>query len=990
MIPLDPRRMPRPADPELAERHRERWLEAVAGDALLRGFAQSARKDAGAAALLEAVFGNSPYLSQSLAAEPDLLRRLLTAGPDATLRGILDAARRQPAADTPSLMRLLREGKRRAALLIGLADIAGLWSLEEVCHALSRTADTALERICAHLLHSAQADGELRLPHPDSPTRGSGLVVLAMGKLGADELNYSSDIDLIALYDDEKVDYRGARSVQELFVAMTRELVHVLEERTEDGYVFRADLRLRPDPGATPLALSLAAAETYYESMGQNWERAALIKARAAAGDLDSGDSILRFLQPFIWRRHLDFAAIQDIHSIKRQIDAHRGMGRIAVAGHDIKLGRGGIREIEFFAQTQQLIRGGRDPALRSPRTLEALAALAAAGHVTRAVADELSAAYRFLRVVEHRLQMIDDRQTQRLPEEPDRLAAVAAFAGFPDVEGFDKAMRHALGSVERHYARLFEDAPPLAPKGNLVFTGADDDPDTLETLRAMGFADPSFVCARIRGWHHGRVSATRSARARETLTEITPGLLAALARGADPDAAFHRFDALLSALPVGVPLFSLLYANPPLLDLVAEIMGNAPRLAEALSRRPDLLDGVLSPWFYDPLPSGAALAAELGRQLDRAGDDVQDVMDAARRWTQEQKFRVGMQILRGLLRPEAAAENLSDLADAVLGELAPRVEAEFARRHGRVAGRGAVLLAMGKLGSREMTANSDLDLILVYDAARGVEASDGPKPLSPGTYYARLTQRLIAVLTARTGEGVLYEADMRLRPSGSSGPIATSLDAFRRYHRADAWTWEHMALTRARVITGAPSMRAAVRRAIRETLARPRDAESLRADVAEMRARMEREIAAGGEWEVKHRPGGLVDIEFIAQYLQLRWAHAHPSILKGATQKVLAEARRLGLLAPRDADRLLRAARLWTAIQQLLRQAIEGAPADADIPVQLRGVLARAAGCADFAQLKQEIEARAIQVRAIFDRMIAHPPRQTARRQAHSQEKRT
>jgi glutamate-ammonia-ligase adenylyltransferase len=980
-------RLPGPADPEAAARNRERWLEAAAEweDAALSRFAAKTAGGAQHRALLDAVFGNSPFLTHCLIFESGTFRDYLAGGPDAAFAELLqELAADDSAGDgEAAIMRRLRIGKRRAALLIGLADIAGQWSLEQVTGALSRFAETAASTASAYLLRRAAMDGQLTLPHPEDPEWDSGLVVLGMGKLGASELNYSSDIDLIILFDDEKVDYRGDRTKQELFVALARDLVRILEERTSDGYVFRCDLRLRPDPAATPIAISVLAAETYYESLGQNWERAAMIKARPIAGDKSAGETYLRALRPFIWRKNLDFAAIQDIHSIKRQIDAHKGGGRIAVAGHDIKLGRGGIREIEFFVQTQQLIRGGRDPELRTPHTLDGLAALAKAGHITDAAAGELSAAYRFLRMVEHRLQMIEDRQTQRLPEEPDQLTAVAIFAGFASLEDFDRAMRETLRTVERHYAKLFEDAPQLAPQGNLVFTGTDDDPETIRTIAALGFRDPPHICGRIRGWHHGRIAATRSTRARETLTEITPSLLAALARTADPDAAFGRFDIFVSALPTGVQLFALLYANPALLDLVAELMGDAPRLAELLSRRPVLLDAVLSGAFFEPLPPlkdlaedlEAAIARENARRggADEAGD-LESVMDVARRWGAEQKFRVGVQLLRNTLTPEQAGAQLSDIADAALACLVPHVEADFARNHGRMAGRGIALVALGKLGSREMTANSDLDLLVIYDMASTTTLSDGKKPLPPETYFGRLTQRLIAGFTAHTAEGSLYDVDMRLRPSGSKGPIATSLESFRLYHREEAWTWEHMALTRARVIAGSPAMHKAVNRVIRDTLTRARDPEKLRADVADMRLRIAAEHKPRTPWEVKHRRGGLVDIEFVAQYLQLRWAPQHPSILKGSTAAVLAEARALGLLDKPDADALLKSLHLWTAIQQVLRTTVAGEFEEPALPGRLGQALAKAAGAPGVAALQRSMNTQAKSAHRIYERLLAPP----------------
>lgn len=972
---IDPQVLPRPAHADRCRSGLERWQEQSSDDPDLAAWATAFAAEAGGGGLLAAVFGNSPFLSQCLLREQRFVRGLMAAGPDAAFAELLATLHAETAAmgDMAPLMRALRIAKRRAALLIALADICGLWDLLTVTRALTRLADTALSIATAHLLRRAADNGDFTLPHPDNPEQGSGLIVIGMGKMGAHELNYSSDIDIIVFYDDERIVYTGRKSIQECFTRLTRDLVRIMEERTADGYVFRTDLRLRPDPGATPPAIARTAAELYYEGFGQNWERAALIKARPVAGDRAAGDAFIRFLKPFIWRKNLDFAAIQDIHSIKRQIYAHKGGARIAVAGHNIKLGRGGIREIEFFAQTQQLIWGGREPNLRCWATLSALSALAGAGHVDPAVVEELTEAYGYLRTLEHRLQMIDDQQTQTLPSEPAGLEHLAAFMGHSDIDDFTAAVRRRLERVEFHYARLFEDAPSLgSTTGSLVFTGGENDPETLKTLSAMGFSKADAIASTIRGWHHGRIRATRSTRARELLTELTPALLAALAATSDRDQAFLRFDDFLSRLPAGVPLFSLFYANPNLLDLVAELMGDAPRLAEYLARHSWLLDHVLSQGFFEPPRGGADMDIELDRTLADARD-YQDVFDRVRRWVNDRKFQVGILVLRNLIDPEHAGRALSDIADSALSRLLPHVELEFARNHGRVPGAGLVIVAMGKMGSREMTATSDLDLILIYDVPAGSEGSDGPKPLAPSTYFARLTQRLLNAVTAKTGEGILYEVDMRLRPSGNAGPIATSLESFRRYHEEAAWTWEHLAMARARVVAGPPPLVAEVESVIRDTLRRPRDPDSLLMDVAEMRARMAKEHK-GSPWEVKHRRGGLVDIEFIGQYLQLVHAHTHPEILCNSTAGMLEQAMALGLLPAEQGGLLRGALRLWTAVQTVLRQTVEGAFHEETASDGLKHCLAAAAGVDDFATLKARMDTTAEQVHALFENMIGNP----------------
>jgi glutamate-ammonia-ligase adenylyltransferase len=972
------RDLPPPADAAAEAVGFARWLEAAneTEDAQVAAFIRALAADAVGHRLLASLFGNSPFLTQCCLAEPAFLMRLAHRGHASTFAELVaglnaDLARR----DRPGLMAALRTARRRAALLIALADIAGLWSVEEVTRSLSAFAEAALNAAVRHLLSGAAAEGEIAPADAADPARDSGFIVLGMGKLGAFELNYSSDVDLILLYDAETVRYTGRRGVERCFTRIAHELVRILGERTAEGYVFRTDLRLRPDPGSTPPAVSRLAAMAYYESAGQNWERAALIKARPVAGDRAAGHAFLAELTPFLWRKHLDFAAIQDIHSIKRQIDAHRGGGRIRILGHNVKLGRGGIREIEFFAQTQQLIWGGRMPELRSAATCDALAALAGAHRIADTAAAELTDAYRFLRRVEHRLQMVDDAQTHTLPADAEGLRHIATFLGFASADAFAAALRQHLGTVERHYAHLFEEAPTLAAAGtgNLVFTGIEDDPDTLETLARMGFADPSAISAMVRGWHHGRYRATRSQRARELLTELVPSLLREFGTSANPDAALIRFDQFLARLPAGVQLFSLFYANPPLVALLAEIMGAAPRLADEIARRPGLLDGVLTAGFLDPLPPLVALSADLARALD-AARHYEEMLGLARRWVGERKFQVGVQILRGRLDGEAAGGGFADIAEATLAALLPRVAAEFARAHGVVPGGAAVVLGLGKLGSREMTFTSDLDLILIYDAPDGVEGSDGARPLAVSAYYARLCQRFVNALTALTADGNLYDVDMRLRPSGTQGPIASSLAAFRRYHAESAWTWEQMSLTRARAVAGDDALARMVMASVRDALTRPRDPDRLVIDVAEMRTRIADQHRAPSPFELKFRRGGMVDIEFIAQYLQLREAARRPDLLQPNTRLALLALAEGGALARAAADELAAALELWRDLQNILRLTVGEPFAEEDAAPALLALIAQAAGADDFAVLRQDMEAKAERAFAWYERIVAAP----------------
>ena len=918
--------------------------------------------------LLAGVFGASPYLSSLIDRYPASLLGALSTSPEERFAALTrDLSACVAAASTAGeAMRALRIFKADIALLTALCDLAGVWPVMTVTRHLSEAADATVTAAVAFLFRQAKKAGDWL---PEGP---AGYIVLGMGKYGAFELNYSSDIDLIVFYDLARVRLRAGLEPQPFFVRMTRDLVRLLAERTGDGYVFRTDLRLRPDPGATPLAISTSSALVYYESVGQNWERAALIKARPVAGDLVAGRAVLADLVPYIWRKYLDFAAIADIHAMKRQIHAFRGFGTIGVAGHNIKVGRGGIREIEFFVQTQQLIAGGRQPDLRVSETLLALQRLEERRWITAGARAELDAAYRFLRMVEHRLQMIADEQTQTLPEEQDRLLGLARFCGFADTGAFAARLTAELERVQAHYVRLFEHSPPLTRgSANMVFAGEADDPATVEALIEMGYTRASEIIALVRGWHHGRYPAVRTPRARELLTEVQPALIEALADTVNPDLAFIGFDRFLSELPSGVQLFSLLKQNPGLMELIAAIMGTAPRLSRILSKRRRALDAVLDPGFFGSLPDKASLEALLAAEL-KSASDFQEILDRARLFASEQQFLIGVRVLTGTISAAHAGGAYALLAECIIEAMQAEVEREMVKVHGRVPGGAAAAVAMGKLGGREMTAASDLDLILIYDFDAEATISNGLKPLPVTQYYTRLTQRLISAFTAPTAEGVLYEVDMRLRPSGQKGPVATQLSSFVHYQASEAWTWEHMALTRARVISGPPVLRAAVEKAIREVLVRPRDRAKTAADVRDMRTRIEKEKGTRDPWELKQVRGGLVDLEFIAQYAQLVNAASHPRVLSQNTVATLTELGRAGLFTPAIAEVLLPAARLLNNLTQVLRLCLDGPFEPARAPDGLKALLARAGEAPDFRHLEADLAAREGEVAALFDQLIA------------------
>ncbi len=963
IIPATFSPLPAPLDEEAVRREFQRLKDEGASLSMLTETDPAVRN------VLAAVFGASSYLTRLVHADPAFALSCFRETPEDLFEALLsEAANAGVRAESETeIMRCLRTVKRRAALLIALADISGFWELEDVTRNLTKLADAAVQAAVTFVLRQGVRQGKLLDANPEN----SGYVILAMGKMGAHELNYSSDIDLIVFYDAEKAPLADGIEPGPFFVRLTRQVMRILSEITGDGYVFRTDLRLRPDPGSTQVAISVEAAEIYYQTMGQNWERAAMIKARPAAGDIALGRDFLDTIAPWIWRKYLDFAAIADVQSLKRQIHAVKGHGEIAVAGHNLKLGRGGIREIEFFVQTQQLIAGGRNPRLRGRSTLDMLNALADEGWIRREVAEELARAYRFLRIMEHRIQMQMDQQTHLMPTDEEGLERLARFARFAGREDLSRTLRKTLRTVQDHYNALFEDAPELADEtGSLVFTGAEDDPETLDTLASMGFMRPKEASRIIRGWHYGRYRAMRSNTARERLTEITPHLLAALARTGDPDAGLVAFDRFLEGLPSGLQLFSLLKANPHLLDLLVTILGTAPELARDLSRRPRLFDAVIAPDFFEPLPDDAAYVRMIEEAVPEAMT-YEEALDAARIFTGEQKFRIGVRMITETVTPQEASTAYTALAEAVIARMLRLVRRQLAETHGDFPAARVVVIAMGKLGGREMTATSDLDLILVYDPGADALQSDGRRPLSSGQYFARLTQRLISALSAPTAEGVLYEVDMRLRPSGSQGPVATHLESFRRYHEESAWTWEHLALTRARVITGDDSLRREVEEVICETLTRPRDPEKVKADVLDMRRRIWKEKPPRSEWDLKTARGGMVDVEFITQTLELLAAHDHPEVLDQNTRCALDGLGQAGVLDEARRSELLAAHDLYQHLSHILRLCLQEGFGGEGAPEGFERLVANAASAPGLAEAGALLRERQQKVARIFEELI-------------------
>ncbi len=858
---------------------------------------------------LRAAAQHSDYIARVERRRPEVLEQL-AGGPQGVLATALAAMEAAGeiggALDAP--MREMRRAKEAAHIAIAAGDLSGIWNLDDVVERLTQLADASVKTALRLAIRSAWASGSL------GETRDSdempGLFTLAMGKMGARELNYSSDVDLIVLFDLDVLPVKGLR-VKEGMLRLTRDLVRLMEERTADGYVFRTDLRLRPDPSSTSPAVSTQFASGYYESVGQNWERMAHIKARVCAGDVATGDAYLKELQPYIWRRHLDYWAIADIHSIKRQIHSHGGHAELSSPDFDVKLGRGGVREIEFFAQVQQLILGGRRPELRTPKTKTALDTMAAADIIAPEVAQDLSRCYDFLRSIEHRIQMLNDEQTHHLPDVPQKRTAVAVLSGYSDPVNFEADISSVRRRVHGAYSDLFATEERLSGEaGNLVFTGVDDDPGTVETLKGLGFSDPARIIHVFQQWHRGSIAATRSARSQQLLTSLGPRLLEAMSKAGEPDVAFERFREFFSGLASGVQVMSLMLAEPALTHDVIETMSFAPKLAADLARRPALMDSMLEPSFRAPAqddPPGAR-EARLHDQLKRA-DGFEAQLNIARRFHREEAFRIGYQLLRGAIGAAEAGIAYADLADACVSVLADVCEKDvLARFPGRI-GKWSVC-ALGKFGGRELTATSDLDLMLIYE----------PEDETGANLATRFVQRLIAALSAPTEEGALYEVDMQLRPSGRAGPVAVKLSSFERYYREDAWTWEFMALTRIRPVAGDPELGRRILEAAREALRTKAADPKITEDVADMRRRMARERPSRSQWDVKLAPGGLVDMEFVIQHAILMAAADVPGAVIPTSMDAIKAIAAAGRLAPGEAAVLAEGLTFQLNLQQALR----------------------------------------------------------------------
>jgi glutamate-ammonia-ligase adenylyltransferase len=877
--------------------------------------------------IADVIFSHSPYLSSSIVKNPEFFFDIFKNGVNSEFEKIITSVKSYKFSGFEDLNKFLRKEKNKASLLIAIADIVGIWDVLEVTKNITIFADNVVGLATDCLLLDYHNKNIIKLVDVENPQKNSGLVIIALGKMGSFELNYSSDIDLAVYFEDDKLEYLGRKTLPQFWVEFTQQLIDVLQRRDFDGYVFRVDMRLRPDPGAHPVAVSLKTAFNYFNTVGQNWERAAYIKNRFIAGDEDSATHFKRFMDKIIWRRQLDFETIEDIHSIKRQIDTKQGSLPENLFNYNIKLGRGGIREIEFFAQTQQLIWGGRKPSLRKKDTVSALNALVEEGEVEQKIAAALIESYKHYRIVEHRLQMIADEQTHELPTSLETMEEFAIFCGFNNREEFINDLSSKITAVQNYYSNLFNTSPSLASdnpeaSGSLVFTGMENDPDTIKTLQKIGFNDPEKISELIRGWHHGRINLTKKKRTRAVLTKLMPALISSFAKSQNPDVAFINLNEFLSKQPLSSQVFSLLYVNSEILDLLAEIFGGYPEIAESLTHHPNLLDYLVSSEFKNEFPEIEYLYSSLEENITHLDEKSLDkIIEATKIWANERRFQVGVKVIRNKISEGEIFENLSNIAEVILRILIPHIKQEINQQYGMVESSKFAIIAYGKFGSRELTFGSDLDLVFVYDVAENAALDLN---ISPSEYHIRFANKIAGYLTNLTESGKLFNLDLRLRPMGDKGAMACNLQSYSQYYNLSqkdgAWAWEYMALTRARAISEDANFEDGLNKLISEKLQQSWVKEELKKQVIDMHKRVAVNKKTDDVFHVKHIRGGMVDVEYIVQYLLLLNASKNPLILKVKIIDAINALSLQNIIKPDHAKTLLEAFILYRKVQNILR----------------------------------------------------------------------
>ena len=784
--------------------------------------------------LIRGVGGCSPYLKGLLEIEYDWVLSALDSQEN-ILNAEFSRLKKTPSSEIKTALRVT---KRRVALWSALCDFSGIWELDDVTNMLTQFADLACQLALKVALETELSRGNIPGLEIDHSPEKTGMFVLAMGKMGAHELNYSSDIDLICFFDETQFLEEKYFDARKGFIRATRLMSSILSDLTEDGYVFRTDLRLRPDPSVNPVCIATETAERYYESLGRTWERAAYIKARVVAGDTKAGINFLHSLTPFVWRKYLDFAAIEDAHDMRLRIREHKGLGgALKLLGHNIKLGSGGIREIEFFTQTRQLIAGGRDIDLRVRGTIDGLKNLSKKGWINKTVSEKLISHYTLYRNIEHRLQMVHDAQTHDLPKSIEGMERLSCMMGTtPDL--LAKDLLFSLKEVNQLTEGFFKPT-----KLDLTFSLSEMETKVVDRWRSY----PSL----------------RSPRAEHIFNRLRPKILEKIRSTDKSNNALIAFDKFLVGLPTGVQLFSLFEANPQLIDLLVDIVGTAPALANHLAKSPVVFDAVIGGDFWTPWPKLTTLERQLSN-LIKLETDYEQKLEVSRKWKKEWHFRIGVHLLRGITNVNQAGTQYAELAETVLKVIFPVVISEFSKKYGKPPGRGASIFSMGSLGATHLNSTSDLDLIVIYDA-EGIEFSDCPTPLNSRLYYTRLTQALVTAMTVEMSQGKLYEVDMRLRPSGRKGPVATSWTSFKDYQTNEAWAWEHLALTRGRVICGNSELSINIEDFRLQLIKNVRPEVAVRS-LKEMREKIQKIDLNNNKWEFKQGIGRMQDIELFSQ----------------------------------------------------------------------------------------------------------------------------
>ena len=949
--------------------------QAAAGiDRLRDAAARQGREALGAALDTDAgrtffsfLCGNSPHLSLLLQRDPEFTESLVTEAPDVLADRVRsELAGADAAMDRDDLMTFLRRRRNRVAVMAAAYDCFGISGVMDCAELLSDMADHAVRLTARHLLLDRVRRGDLEAPDGER----WGYFVLAMGKHGSRELNYSSDIDLIVMYDPEAVRYTGRRTMSDCFVRVTQDLVRILQTRTGHGYVFRTDLRLRPDPSSTPVAITVDFALDYYDRFGRTWERTALIKARPVAGDLTAGAAFLERLSPFIWDEALDFTSVEEIRSMSQQIHDFHGHGAVKAPGHNVKLGRGGIREIEFFVHMHQLAYGGRNRRLRGPRLLAMLETLDRQHHIMPRETAALRDSYLWLRQVEHRLQMINDAQTQKLPESDDGMAHIAAFLGLDSAAELAGRVERIAGEVHDLYRARFNVPESEQDITAAILEGPDENPDAVAKLEAAGFTQALTAITTFRGWAEGRHASTGSERARTIIREILHEIVDAVGKTPDPDRALARMDRFLANLPEDISFFSMLRANTWLLNLIAVVMGSAPRMADILGANPRLLQAVLDPSFFLPLPGRERLAQDLDERL-QGRRDAAERAEQVTAWAGDRRFQVGVQALQNLVTVDEASTSLSDVAAVAIDVLFRDAISRLQERHGPAPGGGCAVVALGKLGAGEMTFESDLDLLFVTGGEAAAQ-TDGPEPIDAGSFYRRAAGELFANLLRSSAYGRLYQVDER-RPLSGGEPEVITLDEWRDRYAA-APDPELMALTRAGVLCGDTPAAEAVAAAITGALTRSREPEPLLQAAAGRRAAAAAAHRSGDPFDLQHARGGLTDLEACAQYLQLRHAHESPQVLARATAACFEALGSAGILTDDEARTLAAAVRMQRTLQAMLRLTWSRSAPVSDAPEALRMKLAAALECEGFAALEEKLRRTQEAALAIAERHAGSP----------------